>query len=149
MPEIFDATERAVLAALADVMIPSGASFLSASAAGVSGDGLDQVLAVRPELAKGLKQILQSARGRAAAEVVAELQANDPGTFAVLAEIVPGAYFLNPNVRTAIGYAGQIAHPIDSNSDCPDGLLQSVIDRGPIYRPTKGQGDRPAREGVA
>jgi hypothetical protein len=144
MHMIFDATERATLGLLADVMIPPGENWLSASAAGVSGEGLDRVLAVRPELAQGLKALLQSARGRAAADVIAELQANHPTAFAVLAEIVPGAYFLNPQVRTAIGYAGQIARPIDLNSDCPDGLLQSVIDRGPIYRPTKGKSNQPA-----
>jgi hypothetical protein len=44
---------------------------------------------------------------------------------------------MNPKVRHAIGYAGQTPRPIDSAPDyLDDGMLESVIRRGPIYRPT-------------
>ena len=131
----FTPAERAVFAALADVLIPAGDGFSSASQAGVAGEVLDQVLAVRPDLSAGLKSILQRAAGRLPAEVIAELQATDPVSFGILAEVVPGAYFMNPGVRKAIGYEGQTPQPIDPQPDYP-GLLQSVIDRGRIYRPT-------------
>src|SRR5881409_3466866 len=104
---IFDPTERAALAALADVLIPAGDGFPSASQAGVAGDGLDQVLSVRPDLAAGLKQLLAVARGLSAAEFVAELQKNNPTSFGILAELVPGAYFLNAQVRAKLHYHGQ------------------------------------------
>jgi len=132
----FDAEERAVLAALADVLIPAGEGFPSASQAGVAGDGLAQVLSVRPDLAAGLKQLLAAARGLPAAEFVAGLQKNDPAGFNILAEFVPGAYFLSPAVRARLGYHGQEPRPIDPHPDEVNGLLQSVVDRGPIYRPT-------------
>jgi hypothetical protein len=52
---------------------------------------------------------------------------------------VAGAYFLNPEVRRLIGYPGQEARPIEPE-DPPDyeqdGLLASVVERGPIFRPT-------------
>jgi hypothetical protein len=132
-----DSQERAVLAELADVLIPAGEGLPSASDAGVARDGLDQVLAFRPDLADGLKRVIAAARGRPAAEFVAELPGKDPAGFALLAEFVPGAYFLNPRVREALGYTGQNARPIDPRSDhLDDGLLQSVIHRGPIHRPT-------------
>jgi hypothetical protein len=132
----FDATERATLAALADVLIPAGNGFPSASEAGVAGEGLDQVLGVRPDLGEGLKRLLAFAQDRPAATVVAELRTNDPASFGLLAELVPGAYFLNPAVRVQLGYHGQGPRPIDPRPDyLDDGLLQSVIDRGPIYRP--------------
>jgi len=137
MSNDFTPTERAALAALADVLIPAGEGFPSASQAGVADEGLDQVLAVRPDLSAGLRSILQRAGGRVPAEVIAELQGTDPAGFGVLAEIVPGAYFLNPKVREAIGYGGQTPRPIDPRPDyLEEGLLQSVIDRGPVYRPT-------------
>src|SRR6266536_662016 len=133
----FDANERALLAALADVLIPAGEGFPAASQAGVAGEGLDAVLSFRPDLAGGLKSLLASSRGRPAAEVVADLQKEDPASFGLLAEIVPGAYFLHPQVRALLGYAGQVPHPIDPHPDpLDDGLLQPVLDRGPIYRPT-------------
>jgi len=129
--------DRSTLAGLADVLIPASAGFPSASQVGVAAEGLDQVLAVRPDLAKPLKVILQSAKGRNPAEVVAQLQDENPASFAALAEIVAGAYFMNPQVRAAIGYHGQVPQPLASRPDhLNDGLLQPVIDRGPLYRPT-------------
>ncbi|PYM15917.1 MAG: hypothetical protein DME18_02930 [Verrucomicrobia bacterium] len=133
----FDAHERAGLAGLADILIPASEGFPSASEAGVAAEGLDQVLSFRPDVLSGLKNLLASSRGRPPAEVVAELQKNDPAGFGLLAEIVPGAYFLNPQVRAKLGYAGQGPKAIDPHPDYLDqGLLQSVLDRGPIYRPT-------------
>jgi hypothetical protein len=136
----FDAVDRAVLADLADVLIPAGDGFPSASEAGVAADGLDRVLAARPDLASGLLRVLAAARGRDPAAAVAELRQRDPDGFAVLAELVPGAYFMDERVRAALGYAGQTPRAIDPRQDYLDGgLLQSVIDRGPIYRPTPGK----------
>ena len=44
---------------------------------------------------------------------------------------------MNPDVRQAIGYAGQVPQPIDPRVDyMEDGLLESVLRRGPIYRAT-------------
>ena len=146
----FDSAERAVLGELADVLIPAGEDFPSASEAGVAGGGLDQVLSFRPDLVDGLKRLIAAARGRSATEFVAELQRDDPVRFALLAEFVPGAYFLNPRVREKLGYAGQGARPIDPHLDYfDDGLLQSVIDRGPIYRPTPDSRSAAVSEGPA
>lgn len=144
----FDANERSVLGELADVLIPAGQGFPSASQAGVAGEGLDQTLSFRPDFAEGLKRLIVAARGRSAAEFVEELQRTDPIGFGLLAEFVPGAYFLNLRVREKLGYGGQRAHPIDPHPDyLDDGLLQSVIDRGAIYRPTPDLGSAAVSQG--
>ena len=133
----FDADQRASLAALADVLIPAGDGFLSASEAGVAAEGLDQVISCQPGIAAGLMNVLENSKARPPAQVVADLQKNDHADFGVLAELVAGAYFLNPLVRARLGYTGQGPHPIDPHPDyLDDGLLQSVLSRGPIYRPT-------------
>jgi len=134
-----DAAGRAVLAGLADVLIPAGDGFPSASEAGVAGEGLDLVLAARPDLAEGVERLIALARGSDPAAAVAGFQASDPAAFAVLAEVIPGAYFMNAGVRAALGYDGQAPRPIDPAPD-PEAerLLVSVIARGPIYRPTPG-----------
>jgi hypothetical protein len=133
----FNSYERSLLAALADVLIPAGDGFPAASGAGIAGDGLDQLLAYRPDLGPGLKKVLAAADGEPAAEFVAGLKTRDPAGFGLLAELVSGAYFLNPEVRTKLNYHGQGPRPIDQRPDyLDDGLLQSVLDRGPIYRPT-------------
>ena len=129
--------ERQLFAALADLLIPAGGGFPSASEAGVANQGLDQLLAVRPDLLNPLKSLLLRAKDRSPAQFLRELQTSDQGAFGVLAEAVPGAYFLDPDVRAKLKYTGQSARPIDPRQDyLDDGLLQSVIDRGRIYRPT-------------
>jgi len=136
----FDTNQRALLATLADVLIPAGDGFPSASQAGVAGEGLDQVISFRPDLASGLMKVLERAKGYPPADALADLEKNDPAAFGVLAEFVPGAYFLNPRVRDQLGYGGQAPRAIDPHPDyLDDGLLQSVLDRGPIYRPTPGR----------
>ncbi len=133
----FDQNERALLAALADVLIPAAGGMPSASQADVAGQWLDAVLIARPDLDGRLKDVLEKARDGTPNDVVTDLRANDPVAFAVLAEIVPGAYFLNPDVQQAVGYAGQEPRPMDPRPDyMEDGLLESVIRRGRIYRPT-------------
>ena len=60
----------------------------------------------------------------------------------MLAEVVAGGYFLNPKVRSAINYPGQqsVAIVLEQPPDYEqDGLIASVIARGPIYRPTPGR----------
>jgi hypothetical protein len=139
----FDTNERGRLAALADVLIPSGEGCLSASQAGVADAGLDQALSFRPDLGNGLKRALTLAGSHPPEQAIAELERNDPASLGLLAELVAGAYFLNPEVRARLGYQGQGPRPIDPRPDyLADGLLQGVIDRGPIYRPTPGN-ERP------
>jgi hypothetical protein len=133
----FDSDERSLLAALADVLIPAGEGFPAASDAGIAGEGLDQLLGYRPDLGPGLKKVLAVANGQPAAEIVAGLKTRDPAGFGLLAELVSGAYFLHPDVRTKLNYHSQGPRPIDPRPDyLDDGLLQSVLDRGPIYRST-------------
>ncbi len=136
----FDQNERALLAELADVLIPAAGGRPSASQADVAGQWLDAVLIARPDLDGRLKDVLEKAHDGTPNDVVTDLRANDPDAFAVLAEIVPGAYFSNPDVQRSVGYAGQEPRPMDPRPDyMEDGLLESVIRRGRIYRPTPNE----------
>lgn len=133
----FDPAERETLAALANVLIPAADGFPSASQAAVAHGGLDEVLSFRPDFTNGLKVILEQARGADPGKFLEELRQRDPAAYGLLTELIPGAYFLDDAVRTRLGYRGQVPRPIDEHPDyLDDGLLQSVIDRGPIYRPT-------------
>ena len=111
----------------------------SASRAEVGGRWLDEVLRVRPDFGPPLSAVIERARGTDAAEAVVDLRSKDPAGFGVFAEVVAGAYFLNPEVRKAIGYAGQQKVPIVAEEPPDyeqDGLIASVKARGPIFRPT-------------
>ena len=133
----FDSAQRAVLAGLADVLIPAGDGMPSASAASVAEEGLDQVLTAVPSLVADVAEVLARAKGCEPVEFVARLAEADAAAYGVLTEVVAAAYFLNSDVRKAVGYTGQGPSPLDPRADyMEDGLLESVIKRGPIYRPT-------------
>ena len=130
--------QRAQLGAIADQLIPAGGGLPSASEAGVSGQYLDEVLTSLPDLADALETTLAAVDGLEPAEAIAVLR-EDPAGWGVLTAVVPGAYFMNPAIRAAIGYPGLERRPIDPTAEpdyLADGLLDSVVSRGPVYRPT-------------
>ena len=137
----FDEEDRRTYASLADVLIPARDQYPSASQAGVAGVLLDVVHRSRPDLSDGLREVLESARGRNPSEFVFGLEKENPEAFGILTILVRGAYFMNPTVRRLFGYRGQLAEPIEYEARpeyLEDDILQPVIQRGPIYRPTPG-----------
>lgn len=137
----FEDAHRTTLGRLADALIPPGDGMPSASQAGVAGRWLDEVIRLRPDFGPLLAGILERFTTIDADVAIASLQASDPDGFPVLTEVVAGGYFLNPEVRRAIGYPGQQSVPIvpeDPPDYERDGLLAPVVARGPIYRPTPG-----------
>jgi hypothetical protein len=126
---------RAQLRALADELIPAGSGMPSASEAGVADRYLDELLAARPDLARPLEDALEQVADLAPGAAIARLRDAHPEGWGVLTAIVPGAYFLNPEIRAAIGYPGLEARPIGEQDDYAD-LLGSVVERGPVFRPT-------------
>jgi hypothetical protein len=130
--------QRAQLGAIADELIPAGGGMPSASEAGVSGQYLDDVLTSLPDLRDALDTTLAAVDGLEPAEAIAVLR-QDPAGWGVLTAVVPAAYFMNPAIREAIGYPGLERRPIDPSAEpdyLADGLLDSVVARGPVYRPT-------------
>ena len=130
---------REVLAAVADLLIPSSDGMPSAGEAGAAGRWLDEVLQLRPDFGPPLAEVLDRLIGADPQAALDRLRAEDPAGFGVLAEVVAGGYFLNPKVRAAIRYPGQKSVPISSDEPPDyeqDGLIASVIARGQIYRPT-------------
>ena len=128
------ALDRETLAGLADVLIPSADGMPSASEAGAAESLLDEVLLVRGDLEEPLRTIAAGARGKDPAAEVARLAAEEPELFEALTTAVAGGYFLSPDVRDRLGYPGQQAKKLEDDFD--QELLQPVIDRGPIFRPT-------------
>ena len=115
------------LDALADQLIPGEDGMPSASEAGATGRWLDAVLAARPDLREPLERLDPEA-------TIAELAERDPAGWTALTSAVVAAYYFNPDVCERIGYQGQRALPLGP-ADHQD-LLDSVVARGPVYRPT-------------
>ena len=137
-PVTLTAAQRARFGELADQLIPAGGGMPSASEAGATGEHLDAVLQARPDLGTPLVAMLDEVEGLPAGAAVAQLKATDADGWTVLCAVAPGAYFMNPAIREAIGYPGLEARPIDPSVEDwkDDGLLASVQSRGAVYRPT-------------
>jgi hypothetical protein len=131
--------QRKRYAAFADALIAGGAGMPSATEAEVHSVWIDKALAARPDIAP----VLIDALGRKgeASEVLKALQENERPRFDAVAFITAGAYLINPRVRKLLGYPGpqpmkNPALPDEAESYLEDGILDPVINRGPIYRPT-------------
>lgn len=137
-PIRFATKDRQVFAAIADVLIPEAEGMPAASAVGIQHDPLDHVLGLRPELAddvlRGLRSVADEPNGTSAAE---RLNREDPAAMGAIGLVASAAYYMQPEVRKLIGYPGQAQRPVrpeEEDDFREDGLLQPVIDRGPIYR---------------
>jgi hypothetical protein len=128
------AIDRETLAGLADALIPAGDGMPSASEAGAAGALLDEVLRVRGDLEEPLSTLTRAAAGHDPAAEVDRLKAEEPELFEALTTAIAGGYFMSEDVRERVGYPGQQALELVDDHD--SALLQPVIDRGPIFRPT-------------
>lgn len=131
--------ERAVFAKMADYLIPEGEGMPSAVKVGAAGPLLDKVLSYRTDLVEALLRGLRQVSDMDGKAGAAHLGEHDPGAFHALSLAASGGYYMSEEVRRLIGYPGQESRPFDPHGTTDyldDGLLQPVIDRGSIYRPT-------------
>jgi choline dehydrogenase-like flavoprotein len=135
--------QRATFWALADALIPATDKMPAASEAGSAEKWLDRALAARPDLVEPLGAVLAAAAGCDPAAEARRLHAEDPDGFSALAQIVSGAYYMNLKIRKRIGYPGQGKRPPfpdEAEYDLRDGLLDPVIERGPMHEPPPPSG---------
>jgi choline dehydrogenase-like flavoprotein len=135
--------QRATFWALADALIPATDKMPAASEAGSAEKWLDRALAARPDLVEPLEAVLAAAAGCDPAAEARRLHAEDPDGFSALAQIVSGAYYMNLKIRKRIGYPGQGKRPPfpdEAEYDLRDGLLDPVIERGPMHEPPPPSG---------
>jgi hypothetical protein len=134
-----DVAQKKRLADFADQLISGGAGLPSASAADVQGAWMDRTLAARPDLAEVIIEVI---KGENDPTIELErLRREDSGMFSRFAFAVSGAYLMNPRVRDLLGLPGNApkpnpAFPDEADHYLANGILNPVIERGPIYRPT-------------
>lgn len=135
-----DETLRATFAAIADVLIPNAEGMPSASEMDVQGEVLDRILGLRPDLRENLLRGLSKAVGRSASDAANDLNKTDAAALSAIGLVASAGYYMSPRVRELIGYPGQQSRPETDPDATPEyvanGMLQQVIDRGPIFRPT-------------
>jgi hypothetical protein len=137
--DFLTADQLATFTRLANILIPAAESMPSASQVDGAIDWLERAISVREDLVPDLKRAMNRASSaESVAAIAAQLQDDQPALRA-LTLLVAGSYYMNPNVRALIGYPGQEARPKDppgTPTFLSDGLIERVLERGPIYRPT-------------
>ncbi len=131
--------EREAFAALANVLIPSAHGMPAAPEVGIQDEALDHVLSLRPELANDLVRGIRALGEGNAAAIAETLSRDDPAALGAIGLVAAAAYYMNTDVRQRLGYRGQESRPATDDEEhdyLRDDLLQPVIDRGPIFRPT-------------
>lgn len=126
--------ERNRFAEIADVLIPHAEGMPSASEADVVTRWIDDALGYRPDLVDLFHEALALGAGLEAAEAVELLNAHHSAAFEALGTLTAGSYFLNPDIRTLIGYPGQLPTLPRNDVDTYVDLLEHVAERGQIYR---------------
>jgi hypothetical protein len=138
---VSDSTRRG-LATIGDHLIPEAHGMPAATSMGVGTSQLDAVLASRPDLAPLLERALRVADLEDVAGFVRALEAEDREAHNAVTLAVVAGYYMHPEVHRLIGYSGQVpkdSQQISEREIWDEGLMdlvQNVIDRGPIYRPT-------------
>jgi len=144
-PHPLTAPQRAVLLAVADILIPEFGENPKASAAPGYEAWLDRSMAARADSLETLSQILDELAGSADIDLderLRGLHAAGDGRFHLLSSVVAGAYLMVPEVQRLIGYPGQHASlpRIDEAAEeLSDGILDPVLARGHIYVSAAGE----------
>lgn len=137
--------QQAVLDAVGDLLVPGADGDPSFTAAPGIQDRLRTAIAARGEqfdlLAATLDGLAPADDGlagrlRALHDAGTGAGAEEDGRFVLLSSVVAGAYLLVPEVRQRIGYPGQHRDPAgieEAADELADGILDPVIDRGPIW----------------
>ena len=131
----FDGRERAILAAIADHLIPAAGGMPSAADV-VDGARLAFVLRARPDLAEPLHAALRADLDEDVEDRLAALAA-EPTNLAALQLTIVGGYYTDRRVRELIGYPGQMAIELRTWEYPPyleEGLIDAVLARGPVWR---------------
>jgi hypothetical protein len=126
--------ERTRFAEIADILIPHAEGMPSASEADVVTRWIDDALGYRPDLVDLFHEALAVGADLEPAEALELLNTDHSAAFEALGTLTAGSYFLNPEIRTLIGYPGQLPTLPRNDVDTYIDLLEHVAERGQVYR---------------
>lgn len=126
------------LTALADVMLPAAHGMPAVSDIEAVESYLAQVLGWRNDLLQPLVRAVDVLDPSSfTIDRLSALHEEDEDAYVALTTAVAACYYLSPVVRELIGYPGQVAKTYDPfayTEWVAEGLLDPVVDRGPIWR---------------
>lgn len=130
------------LTSLADVMLPAAHGMPAVSDVKAVESFLAQVLGWRDDLREPLVRAVEALEPSSfAIDRLSALHREDEDAYVALTTAVAACYYLSPVVREMIGYPGQVAKTYDPfayTEWVAEGLLDPVVERGPIWREAPG-----------
>ena len=130
------------LTALADVMLPAAHGMPAVSDVKAVELYLTQVLGWRDDLRQPLVRAVAALDPSSfTIDRLSALHEEDEDAYVALTTAVAACYYLGPVVRELIGYPGQVAKTYDPfayTEWVAEGLLDPVVERGPIWREVPG-----------
>jgi hypothetical protein len=138
-------TELTTLMRIADTLIPASGPNPKASEAEQFQPYLHLALAARADVFEAVLTAVHTLAEVPDSELRDALKtmwAEDKFTFDPLSSVIAGAYFMTPQVKKLIGYPGQHRDPAgleDAANELETGILDPVIERGPIYVSAAGE----------
>jgi hypothetical protein len=137
--------ELATLLRIADCLIPASGPNPKASDADGYVHYLNLALSARADTFDAVMSAIAALADVTDDDLWAALKrmwSEDKFTFDPLSSIVAGAYFMTPQVKELIGYPGQhrdVAGLDEAANELATGILDPVIERGPIYVSAAGE----------
>ena len=137
--------ELTTLLRIADTLIPASGPNPKASAAEQFQPYLHLALAARAdvfEVVLSAVHALAEVPDSGLHDALKTMWAEDKFTFDPVSSVIAGAYFMTPQVKKLIGYPGQHRDPAgleDAANELETGILDPVIERGPIYISAAGE----------
>jgi hypothetical protein len=136
--QLWTPDQHALLGQLADMVVPRGHGMPSATDVDVHVQGVKKVAAMRPDLIPPVSHILYGCAASMPA-ALSELIADYPDQFPAFAELVAGAFYLDPRVGELLGYRARRAIPVGDltrqDAELAD-LVIPVKTRGNVWRET-------------
>ena len=128
------------LVALGDVMLPAAHGMPAVSEVKAVESYLAEVLDWRDDLREPLaRAVVALDPSSFTIDRLTALHEEDEAAYVALTTAVAACYYLSPVVRELIGYPGQVAKTYDPfayTEWVAEGLLDPVVERGPIWRET-------------
>jgi hypothetical protein len=133
-PRQLGADERAVLARIADTLIPANGDAPAASTEPGFWEALSTAMAARADAFEDIVAALDELNASANLwNALRSLEGEEPSTFQALSAVIAGAWLLTPGVRNRIGYHGQQAVKAgleEAADEISSGILDPVLERG-------------------
>ncbi|MBB3527363.1 hypothetical protein [Rhizobium sp. BK456] len=139
-PRAFTADELQTLRVIADTLIPPHGDFLGGSGVSKFDELITKAAAILDkhfDLLVSLLEVLGTTPREEMWERLKRLEAEDGEGFYILSTLIAGAYIYSDEIKAELNYPAPHRNPpdlFDAADELSSGILDPVMDRGPIFR---------------